>query len=672
MINVLIQGSWTGIMVSTQVIQNWIIEIAERFANISQFQNSEFYNDFAEWEEAALNLIDEEDVFPDDVLVEEIYNPLRALLHDALEEISWQGKGRSSYNKLLDSLIYPDAWVWWNAKKYEIQTDLFPSISERNFHGEDVFRFDVSVQSNLPSLSVPLTRLSVDPGAMVYAGNATASSLHLACDVPSIPDDLSASDTVSRILDPNLERNQWQRSLIINRVKHIQSFLRTGNSYFVNPVIIHLDETVDTNKARVVLDDNNQSILQVNFQNFCDDEGYLFGEDRPLKIIDGQHRVRGASRSNMGNTLQIPFILIPPTYGPDNAARLFTEINTTSKELDKDHQLFLAYRFKISHHDQDLTMAEYRPEENNHHDRANRMAYVMAARLSSTNSSLASQIQMLKSNGQSNCIDITKWLKYAKKWFLPGGPYDSTYGFDEEYIEEELENYFSAWISTLGTDWIKNGEPGWNNRSIFQYKTHFRVLLKRFTQIHKLTRNRVSDGILSEGDFRETLKPLNNLQSASQDVKLVYLKTSEFYWQCMDSWVTDAIDHGVEYPVNQVMSNNQKSEAGRGIRSAPTSADNWVIADDPRGNWPTDRTRYLELQRPKNCHTTLKIQILNGEEVLTGISRKSISQPSAEGMYRVPIRAGLIPMGVDEIQVRLEWRNAITQIDRVLPIFRED
>ena len=50
--------------------------------------------------------------------------------------------------------------------------------------------------------------------------------------------------------------------------------------------------------------------------------------------------------------------------------------------------------------------------------------------------------------------------------------------------------------------------------------------MKRFTQIHKLTRVRVSDGILSEGDFRETLKPLNNLQSASQELKSVYLKTN--------------------------------------------------------------------------------------------------------------------------------------------------
>ena len=660
-------------MVSVQQIKDWIEQIAEKFANISQFQNSEFYNDFAEWEDAALNLLDVyEEECPDKVLFEKIYNPLRTILFDALEDINWAGQGGTSFKNLLDTLVYPDAWMWWNSKRYDIQNDLFQSIKEKSSNNGDLFRYEVAEGHNVPTLSIPLTRLSVEPGAMVYVGNASASSLHLACDVPAIPSDLSASDTVNRILDPTLERNQWQRALVTNRVKHIQSFLRTGNSFFVNPVIIHLDDTVDKSHAKVVLDENNQTILQIDFSNFCDGDGWLFGEDRPLKLIDGQHRVRGAARSSMGRVLQIPFILIPSTYGPDNAARLFTEINTTSKELDKDHQLFLAYRFKISHHDQDLTMADYLPEEHNHHDRANRMAYLMAARLSSADSPLASQIQMLKSNGQSHCIDITKWLKYAKKWFLPGGPYDSSCDFDEEYIEEELERYFSAWISTIGNDWIFNGAPGWNSRSIFQYKTHFRVLLKRFTQIHSITRSRSGEGMITEADFRNTLMPINNLKSASQELKFVYYKTSEFYWQCMDSWVTDAIDHGIEYPENQVMSTVQRSEPGRGIRSPPASADDWIIADDTRGNWPTDQSRYLEVQRPKNCHTTLKIQILNGEEVLTGISRKSINQPNANGMYRVPIRAGLIPEGVDEIQVRLEWRNAVTPIERVLTITRDD
>ena len=37
----------------------------------------------------------------------------------------------------------------------------------------------------------------------------------------------------------------------------------------------------------------------------------------------------------------------------------------------------------------------------------------------------------------------------------------------------------------------------------------------------------------------------------------------------------------------------------------------WIIEDDPSGNWPIGRSRYLSVLRPSNCHKTLKIQILN-------------------------------------------------------------
>ena len=207
----------------------------------------------------------------------------------------------------------------------------------------------------------------------------------------------------------------------------------------------------------------------------------------------------------------------------------------------------MAYRFKISHHDVDVTMADYNQQEDNYHDRANRMAYLMAAKLSSSGYPLESQIQMLKSNGTSNCVEIVQWQKYAKKWFLPGGPYQSHLNLDEDYITEELKNYFSAWISIIGESWVAYGAKGWKQRTIFQQKTHFRVLLKRFIQIQKLTRNRVEDEMLTEADFLETLKPLKNLKSDSVELKNAYHKTSEFYWQCMDAWVEDAIENGTEY-----------------------------------------------------------------------------------------------------------------------------
>ena len=68
-------------------------------------------------------------------------------------------------------------------------------------------------------------------------------------------------------------------------------------------------------------------------------------------------------------------------------------------------------------------------------------------------------------------------------------------------------------------------------------------------------------------DFITTLFPLQNLDSSSQVLKNVYLKTSEFYWQCMDAWVMDALDHGMVYEGADVMSETLRSQPGRGILS---------------------------------------------------------------------------------------------------------
>jgi len=663
------------VMIQTKKAVKWITKVSDVFAESSQFYDSRFYNEFAEWEERTWNWLEDYlEEFPEQEFTDTIYQEVLAILSNARDAIEWRGQGLNSFNRCMEELIYLDAWVLWNARRYPIETEFFSDIREMILPDEDLFEFKIDDNEGYGILNIPLTQINVTPGAMVFAGHAKATSLHLSCDVPAIPSNLSANSTVTRILDPEYERNQWQRALVQNRVKHIHSFLRSGSSFFVNPVIIHLDDGVDPNHANVIFDDSNKPILQIKFENFCNSElpGYLSGDNRPLKIIDGQHRVRGAARSSVGEVLQLPFILIPKTYSADNAAKLFTEINTTSKELDKDHQLFLAYRFNIEHHDRDLTMGPYIPEKNNFHDRANRMAYLMAAKLSTNQQPLESNIQMLKSNGTSNCVDIAKWLKYAKKWFLPGGPYGPSSGLDEHHITDELTNYFKAWLNVLGNAWVLHGHSGWNNRSIFQYKTHFRVLLTRFSQIHEITRQRVGDGILDMEEFIRTLSPLSNLNSASPEIKNTYNNSSEFYWQCMDSWVEDAIANSISYNSESIMAINIRSTAGQGILSPPAFAENWIITNDPRGNWPEGQARYIEIQRPINCHRSLTIQILSGEQVLTGISRRSINAASADGNYRVPIRANLIPNDVNEIQVRLEWKNAVSTIERTLTITRPE
>jgi hypothetical protein len=71
---------------------------------------------------------------------------------------------------------------------------------------------------------------------------------------------------------------------------------------------------------------------------------------RPLKIVDGQHRVRGMAMSSRGHSLTMPFVLITGDGSKSDrlmVAKIFTEINTNSVQLDALHQLYLRYKFSM-------------------------------------------------------------------------------------------------------------------------------------------------------------------------------------------------------------------------------------------------------------------------------------------------------------------------------------
>ena len=215
-------------MIARARFETWILQVSERFSDIQQFYDSEFYNSFVDWEQNALDVIDNHDTV-DINTANEVFFEVQEILNNARDNVDWIARGSAQFESRFGDLVYPAAWDYWNARRYEIQSTLFENLRELTGGSDECFRFDERVQDAL--ISIPLTRLSVEPGAMVYVGNATSSTLHLCCDVPSIPEDLDARGTVQRILNPELERNQWQRALITRRVKHISSFLRNGNSF---------------------------------------------------------------------------------------------------------------------------------------------------------------------------------------------------------------------------------------------------------------------------------------------------------------------------------------------------------------------------------------------------------------------------------------------------------
>ena len=119
-----------------------------------------------------------------------------------------------------------------------------------------------------------------------------------------------------------------------------------------------------------------------------------------------------------------------------DAAKMFSEINTQSKQLAEEHQLYAGDRFSIPSVQKHLDFSESENGEKN------RFAYHLAARLcSDSNSPLYNRIRMMPKRGQresnSIIVEIKTWMGQVRKWNATG-----LNSIDDAH--EDAMNYFSA------------------------------------------------------------------------------------------------------------------------------------------------------------------------------------------------------------------------------------
>jgi hypothetical protein len=136
-------------------------------------------------------------------------------------------------------------------------------------------------------------------------------------------------------------------------------------------------------------------------------------------LIDGQHRIRGLSRSTTGSELVLPLVLFPNEFGQANAAKIFAEINTLQTGLKPLHTLFMQYRFSIP---SAIKSRDFKPWENEPtksiNSRANNLSYELLALLSSKkNSPLFNMVNFLEQNIVSDkiakVVSADQWVNYT-------------------------------------------------------------------------------------------------------------------------------------------------------------------------------------------------------------------------------------------------------------------
>jgi hypothetical protein len=199
------------------------------------------------------------------------------------------------------------------------------------------------------TVTIKALRTVITDGAKqypIYLGYLPATELASVSEVPSFSGASSNADIARNVLNPPIK--DWQRPLIELKWKSIRDkFSRTGE-LMPNPVLLAV---ADGSHVRVAQQNLHGQLTEI-FEIEVDDPGQ--NAEKPLWILDGQHRVKGVSESTH-NQNPIPLVLLygeaANAYSPAQFARVFAEVTTYATPLDPLHEDWLRFAFQLGNYE---------------------------------------------------------------------------------------------------------------------------------------------------------------------------------------------------------------------------------------------------------------------------------------------------------------------------------
>jgi len=124
-----------------------------------------------------------------------------------------------------------------------------------------------------------------------------------------------------------------------------------------------------------------------------------------------------------------------------------------------------------------------------------------------------------------------------------------------------------------------------------------------------------TEEVIPISKFKEALKVLSNIDWLDSRVKALFVTGgAEYPWQSLSAWFSDTIMYSPNspYDLQDVMSENIQSVAGKGLLSAIKKADVVLAPGSPA--WPTiDNPVKLISNRPINAHTRNVTTLMNSD-----------------------------------------------------------
>jgi len=156
----------------------------------------------------------------------------------------------------------------------------------------------------------------------------------------------------------------WQRPLNKSKIKYIGKKFSNPNELMPNPVLLSRNPLNTNNSIQInpfVIKTSSGPIIPVNnLYTITVSIPKKDSNQKPLWILDGQHRIFGIGTQSKFPKTKVPFVLLfDQVYQPGDFAKIFAQVTTEATPLDKLHQEWLQFAFDLGVYDRNTNPNDY-------------------------------------------------------------------------------------------------------------------------------------------------------------------------------------------------------------------------------------------------------------------------------------------------------------------------
>lgn len=177
-----------------------------------------------------------------------------------------------------------------------------------------------------------------------FLGAVDSKHLTNVAVAPSFKPNTENYEIAREVLDPPTKH--WQRPLNDENVLAIRDRFDTDGEIMPNPILLAVNPEMESH-IRILEQKLGSGVSTGLWEISIDSE--VVEENKPLWIIDGQHRVKGLSQTTRNNP-PLPFVLLyssEQVYLPSTLARIFAQVTTMAKPLHAIHHAWMQYVFNL-------------------------------------------------------------------------------------------------------------------------------------------------------------------------------------------------------------------------------------------------------------------------------------------------------------------------------------